>query len=167
MKSAAYWIEKLALEKHPEGGDFRESYRSAEIFPGGGLPERFSGNRSFSTAIYFLLEGGDFSALHRIRSDELWHFYEGSSLTVHVVDPQGVYTPLRLGSDSEKGENRQVCVPAMSWFGATVDDPHGYSLVGCTVAPGFEFADFEMGRRENLTRLFPHHKALIERLTVT
>jgi len=95
----------------------------------------FVGERAFSTLIYFLLPGMEYSALHRIRSDEVWHFYSGSSLTIHVIDADGGYAPLQFGSDSF-----QAVVPAGCWFGATVDDPDSYALVGCTMAPGFDFA---------------------------
>lgn len=118
-----------------------------------------------ATAIYFLLPGDQFSALHRLRSDEVWHFYAGSSLTLHIIDPQGCLTQKKLGTNPDKGESFQVVVEAGCWFGATVDDPQGYALVGCTVAPGFEFEDFELGNRQQLLEQYPQHRELIERLT--
>lgn len=163
MKDAAYWIGRLALVRHPEGGWFRESYRSAEGTDAAGLPERFGGRRSFATAIYFLLERGDVSALHRIRSDEMWHFYAGSPLMVEMIDPAGAASSFVLGSDPDKGETFQGVVPADCWFGATVEGE--WSLVGCTVSPGFDFTDFEMGERSDLMSRFPQHRPLIERLT--
>ena len=141
---AAAWIKALALQPHPEGGHFRETYRTAERVPARGLPRRFSGPRAFSTAIYFLLQGHNISRLHRIKSDEVWHFYAGSPLTVHVIDSQGRYHALRLGRNPTSGALPQVVAPAGAWFGATLDRAHGYSLVGCTVAPAFEFAGFEL-----------------------
>ncbi|WP_298039950.1 cupin domain-containing protein [uncultured Desulfuromonas sp.] len=162
---ARYWIEKLGLERHPEGGCFRETYRSEEAIPSRGLPERYGEPRPFSTAIYFLLADGDFSALHRIRSDELWHFYRGSSLTLHVIEPEGIYGKIRLGADPEKGQALQAVVKAGCWFGATLNEPDSYALVGCTVAPGFDFADFEMGEREALLRRYPRHGDTIRKLT--
>jgi predicted cupin superfamily sugar epimerase len=160
MNDANYWIDRLRLQRHPEGGYFRETYRASDTIPAAGLPPRFVGERAFSTLIYFLLPGMEYSALHRIRSDEVWHFYSGSSLTIHVIDADGGYAPLQFGSDSF-----QAVVPAGCWFGATVDDPDSYALVGCTMAPGFDFADFELGRRDHLIALYPRHRALIERLT--
>jgi len=162
---ARAWIRALALQPHPEGGHFRETYRSAERLPAAALPSRFGGKRSVSTAIYFLLRGGECSRLHRIRSDEVWHYYAGSPLTVHVIDVQGRYRALRLGRTPSAGQLLQVVVPAGAWFGATVDRARGYALVGCTVAPGFDFADFELADRTTLLRQFPRHRRIIERLT--
>lgn len=99
MRNAEYWIEKLQLLPHPEGGYFREMYRCADIIPGKALPHRFAGARSFSTAIYFLLKSGQISVLHRIHSDELWHFYQGSAVTLQLIHPTGERQTLHLGSD--------------------------------------------------------------------
>ncbi len=165
VPDAKHWIDGLKLRRHPEGGWFRETYRSAESVAKAYLPPRFTGDRSFSTAIYFLLESGDLSALHRIKQDEVWHFYDGSPLTIHVIDPAGNYSAIRLGRDLAAGEGPQAVVRAGDWFGASVEEPGSYALVGCTVAPGFDFADFEMPGREELCRLFPQHRAVIERLT--
>jgi predicted cupin superfamily sugar epimerase len=165
MSGAKRWIDGLRLRRHPEGGWFRESYRSEEVIAAAALPPRFSGDRAFSTAIYFLLDGAGFSALHRIKQDEVWHFYDGSSLTVHVIDPVGLYTAVTVGRNLEAGEVPQAVVKAGCFFGATVSSGRSYSLVGCTVAPGFDFADFEMPAREELCRLYPQHRQVIERLT--
>lgn len=163
---ADYWIKKLGLISHPEGGYYRESYRSDEMIPVGALPVRFSGGeRAFSTAIYFLLSGSDFSAFHRLHSDEMWHFYGGAPLTIHSLDEKGGYSRWTLGCDVEKGEAFQAVIKAGSWFGATLEDVDSFALVGCTVAPGFDFRDFEMGDRSELIRLYPGHRALIEQLT--
>ncbi len=165
MGDAGYWITALGLTRHPEGGYFRETYRSAGTIAAAALAGVFGGERAFATSIHYLLTGDDFSALHRIKSDELWHFHAGSPLTVHLIGPDGGYAELRLGSDPGRGEAFQGVVPAGTWFGARVADPGGYALVSCTVAPGFDFADFELGRREELLRLFPRHAEVIERLT--
>lgn len=157
-------IEQLELVKHPEGGWYRETYRSDEVIQKTALPCRFANDRTVSTAIYFLLQSGDISALHRIKSDEIWHFYSGESLIVHVITPQGEYYPLNLGSNITAGETFQCVVPAGCWFGAEVSG-FGYSFVGCTVAPGFDFADFEMGNRDDLLKEFPNHKEIVQRLT--
>lgn len=163
--SANYWIDKLNLTKHPEGGYFKEIYRSAESVDGDALPQRFGGARSFGTSIYFLLNSNEFSALHRIASDEIWHFYAGSPLTIYAINPNGVLSHIFLGNDFDSGEMFQAVVPAGSWFGANVQTPASFALVGCTVAPGFDFADFEMGNRKNLLTRFPQHKNIIEMLT--
>jgi predicted cupin superfamily sugar epimerase len=165
MYSARQWIDRLQLQPHPEGGYFRESYRSGECIASNALPDRFGGNRTFSTAIYFLLEGDSFSALHRFKQDEVWHFYDGASLSIHVIDREGNYTRLRLGRDLQQGQLPQAVVAAGCLFGAVVDDRHSYSLAGCTVAPGFDFADFELPGRESLYQMYPQHRAIIERLT--
>lgn len=159
MKNANDWIDALALEAHPEGGYFREMYRSGEVIAQDGLPDRFEGDRSFSTAIYFLLTENIFSSLHRIQSDELWFFHAGSDLNVHVIDALGDYRCLTIGPNGPF----QVVVPAGCWFGAQVDSD--YALVSCTVAPGFDFSDFELAERAALLEQFPQHSDLIVRLT--
>lgn len=163
--SAETLIRKLDLQRHPEGGWYRETYRATEMIPASALPNRFIGARSFCTAICFLLQKGDVSAFHRIKSDELWHFYSGAGLTVHVFSRQGEYRVLKLGSDLAAGESFQAVVPAGCWFGAEISGEGEFSLVGCTVAPGFDFADFEMANRESLMQQFPMHGELIWRLT--
>lgn len=164
-RTAADWIRRLALTAHPEGGYYRESYRAAEAIPQYGLPPRFPDERRFSAAIYYLLTAGECSRLHRLRADEVWHFYTGQSLTVHVIDPRGQYLPVNLGPHIEHGQHFQVVVPAGHWFGATLDHPEGYALVGCTTAPAFDFADFQLAERASLLAQFPEHRAVIERLT--
>jgi len=163
--TAAYWIDHLGLIRHPEGGWYRETYRACEAIPEAGLPARFRGERSISTAILFLLEQDDVSTLHRLKSDEIWHFHDGAPLAVQVLDPAGGHTTLLLGRNPEMGEHLQAAVPAGSWFGAEPAGPGGFSLVGCTVAPGFDFSDFELAGRDGLTALFPRHEAIIRRLT--
>ncbi len=165
MKTAEDYIQALNLAPHPEGGWYRETYRAAETIPHAGLPARFAGARPFATAIYFLLTAETFSALHRIQSDELWHFHAGSTLTLHLIEPTGTVRALRLGPDVAHGDFFQAAVLAGCWFGAEVAAPGSFALVGCTVAPGFDFADFELGERKELIRRYPAHRALIERLT--
>ena len=204
MNDARYWIEKLRLEPHPEGGYFRQTYKSelrvsAEGFgdPTTGASEASQdqdsrplakdprrvkhaaevfGTRAASTGIYFLLEGKNFSAFHRLRSDEMWHFYAGAPLVVHVIDPAGNYSSIQLGNDAEAGQVFQAVVRAGCWFGSRLaENPHfwqnrpevghPYALVGCTVAPGFEFEDFELARRGELEGKYPQHSDIIRRLT--
>lgn len=155
---------RLKLLPHPEGGFYRETYRSDTIMPSKSLPG-FSGDRNISTAIYFLLTAGNFSAFHRIKSDEVWHFYQGSSALIHVIDQRGVYTCHRLGTNFKNDETPQLVVKAGDWFGSSVSEGGGYSLVGCTVAPGFDFNDFEMAKRNELLKLYPDHADVISRLT--
>jgi uncharacterized protein len=162
-KDAQYWIHHLGLSPHPEGGYYRATYKSDLTIVRNALPSSYQGDRSASTAIYFLLDEENFSAFHRIASDEVWHFYTGSSLVVYVIDPEGNYFELHLGSD--EGEVFQAVVKAGSWFASRVRDAAGFALVGCTVAPGFDFADFELGVRSELIRTFPAHQKLIEELT--
>lgn len=162
--SITHLIERLGLVRHPEGGWYRETYRAAETIPADALPERFGGDRSFCTAIYFLLGKTDVSALHRITSDEMWHFYAGAPLTVHLFSAPGEHRTFTLGRDLAAGETYQAVVPAGCWFGAEVTGNGDYSLVGCTVAPGFDFADFEMGTRDDLLTQFPGHADIILRL---
>ena len=117
-RRADHWIKTLRLEKHPEGGHFREVYRALESIPRSGLPARFAGPRSFSTAILFLLRAGDFSAFHRLRADEVWHYYRGAALTVHEITPAGELREHRLGPDPEKGDSFLAVVSAGSWIAA-------------------------------------------------
>jgi uncharacterized protein len=166
QKPATYWVEKYQMQAHPEGGYFAEMYRSAEQIPHAALPARFSGDRAFSTAIYFLLEGHHFSALHRIEGDEVWHFYAGDPLEVFVIDAEsGALEIIRLGSNPDAGEVFQAVVPAGAWFGSKPAAEATYSLVGCTVAPGFDFAGFELADRDTMLAQFPQHQTVIEKLT--
>jgi len=164
-KNAAYWMKKLELEPHPEGGYYRRTYRADLVLPRQSLPGQFTGARAVSTAIYFLLEGEGFSAFHRLQSDELWHFYVGGTLVVHVIERDGRYSEITMGADPEAGETLQGVVKAGCWFASQVRDASSFALVGCTVAPGFDFEDFELGRREELVRAYPQHRELIVRLT--
>lgn len=163
--TAAEWIASLRLTPHPEGGFYRETYRARETIDAEHLPARFGGRRVHSTAIYFLLPGDHVSALHRIKSDEVWHFYAGSPLTLAMIHPGGQLEERRLGPGPERGERFQAVVPAGSWYGASVDDRDAYALLGGTVAPGFDFADFELGDRGELLARFPQHRETILRLT--
>ncbi|RCR66888.1 cupin domain-containing protein [Larkinella punicea] len=162
---AQYWIDAYRMQAHPEGGYFAETYRSAEKIPHEALPARFSGERSFSTGIFFLLENHNLSALHRIQADEMWHFYAGGPLLVYVIHPSGELEIIRLGNNPEQGEVFQAVVPAGCWFGSKPAPETAYSLVGCTVAPGFDFADFELANRTELLNDYPQCREVIELLT--
>jgi uncharacterized protein len=192
-------ILHLGLEPHPEGGYYKETYRAEGQIGRSALQGRFNGDRAYATAIYFMLECGEFSAFHRIQSDECWHFYQGVPLHVYVLEPSGRCRTILLGNRPDRGETFQAVVPAGRWFasrpvetdaGAPPDGPgstaaatsvgspgslvaatlpdgpgtRGYSLVCCTVAPGFDFADFEMAQAAALIAEYPQHAALIRSL---
>lgn len=160
MKNEQYWIEQLQLEKHPEGGYFKETYRAKE-----NVSNRNGEERSASTGIYFLMTGTAFSAFHKIESDEMWHFYDGGALAVYIITPTGELEILKIGKDIENGEQLQGVVPAGCWFASKVEVPNAFSLVGCTVAPGFDFNDFIMAERAALIQEYPKHSAIIKELT--
>jgi predicted cupin superfamily sugar epimerase len=164
MQTADYWIQHLKLDAHPEGGFYRETYRSRENIQLCGLPSRFPAPRSFSTAIYFLLRSQDKSLFHRIKSDELWHFHAGSTLHLYVLQ-KDAFSEFRLGNNPENGDSLQVVIPANAWFGARVPYPEAYTLSSCTVAPGFDFKDFEIAERASLIREFPNQSQIISELT--
>jgi predicted cupin superfamily sugar epimerase len=154
-------IETLGLAPHPEGGFYRETFRAplAVVAPAGSVA-----SRAASTAIYFLLPAGTFSALHRVRSDEVWHHYDGDPVELHTIDEAGAHAVAVLGRDLARGQRPQAVVPAGVWQ-AAVPVGHAYALCGCTVAPGFDFADFEMPPRDALVAAFPRLRAAVERLT--
>jgi predicted cupin superfamily sugar epimerase len=162
-KKAQYYIKKLKLKKHPEGGYYKEIYRSGEIIIGDHLPKRFKSSRNLSTSIYFLLEGKQFSAFHLLQSDETWHFYDGCNIKIYMIDESGKLIKRKIG----RGEDCrfQITIEKNNWFAAEVENKKSYALVGCTVSPGFEFEDFKIGKRDRLVRKFPKHKNLIERFT--
>ncbi len=163
MRDAHYWINHLNLLPHPEGGYYKEVYRSGEEINKESLPDRFQGTRAFSTSIYFLLEKGDFSAFHRIKSDEVWHFYDGAPISIYVIDNEGALTIHKLGLSPDKGITPQLTIPANHWFAS--ESTGNFSLVGCTVAPGFDFIDFEMADRNSLINLYTEHREIIEKYT--
>ncbi len=129
-----------------------ETYRSRETIKKEALPDRFTGDRYFSTAIYFLLEEKEFSAFHRIQSDELWHFYAGAGLHIYVLHPDGRGEVLKLGDDLANGYSFQQMVPAGCWFASKPASNNSFCFVGCTVAPGFDFTDFELAEKEVLIK---------------
>jgi predicted cupin superfamily sugar epimerase len=141
--TARYWIEQLHLLPHPEGGYYKETYRCTEEIS---VPE---GKRNISTAIYFLLEEKNKSHFHRIKSDELWFFHEGAALEIFCLTEDKLVTVL-LGKNIEKGESLQAVIPAGTWFASKLKNETGYALVSCTVAPGFDFNDFELAKRSDL-----------------
>ncbi|MBL8710924.1 MAG: cupin domain-containing protein [Rhodospirillaceae bacterium] len=158
-------VRSLDLLPHPEGGYYRETYRAVESIAAAALPDRFTGDRAHATAIYYLLAAGDRSKLHRIPADEVWHFYAGDPLLIVAIAPDGGLSETVLGRDFAQGQVPQHVVPAGHWFGAIPAAGSAYALTGCTVAPGFDFADFELGARDALLTTFPRHRDWIEKLT--
>ena len=163
--SPAHWIAQLQLTQHIEGGWYREVYRSDLSFKKDQLPSSFEGERNACTHIYFLLEKKGFSAFHRIRSDELWHFYAGDPLIVYEISEAGDLTQHLLGDDPLKGHSFFAMIRAGSWFASRLAEGGEYGLVGCTVAPGFDFRDFELAERISLQNRYPQHSELIGQLT--
>jgi predicted cupin superfamily sugar epimerase len=157
-QTAAHWITHLQLQPHPEGGYYKEVFRSeTEVMrPPSLLPKRAC------TSIYYLLEGADFSGFHRIASDEIWYFHKGAPLHIHVIDEAGEHLTLEL-SDEPAG-SLSVVVRAGLWFSAEIFSTRSFTLVSCAVAPGFEFSEFEMGGREQLTALYPQHGDIFVKL---
>ena len=158
-------IKKLDLKPHPEGGYFKETYRSSGEISNDSLKSGYSGNRNYSTCIYFLLRSDDFSAFHKINQDEIWHFYAGSPICLHIISEAGDHTKHIIGKDVCNEQLPQLVVPGNHWFAASVINRDDYSLVGCTVSPGFDFADFTLPNRAELLARFPQHQQIITALT--
>ncbi|ALC91815.1 cupin [Bacillus sp. FJAT-18017] len=156
MNNAEYWIKKLELEPHPEGGYFKQTFKSDQVLEGT--------EKALYTSIYFLLKSGDISHLHRLKSDELWYFHAGNALSVHMIHENGEYEEARLGLNAEKGEVPQVAVPKHTIFGSSLLEEDGFALVGCMVSPGFEFEEFELFTQAELLRDYPQHKVIIEKI---
>lgn len=153
------------MEPHPEGGYFKETYRSFGFMEKNTLPTEYSGKRNYSTCIFFLLTSDTYSAFHKINQDEIWHFYAGSPLKLYIISDKGEYSEHFIGNDFSAGQIPQFVVPGGHWFAAKTTEPDNYSFVGCTVSPGFDFADFVLPKRNELIRLFPQHKEIITQFT--
>lgn len=154
-------ISALKLEKHPEGGYFKETYRSkGEVsIPG------YEGPRNYSTSIYFMLTSDTFSAFHKIKQDEIWHFYKGSPIELHIISEEGDYKMILIGNNLEQGQIPQFVVKGGDFFASRVVPSAEYGLTGCTVSPGFDFRDFDMPSRDALIAMFPEHRSIITELT--
>jgi uncharacterized protein len=163
--SAQTYIQALQMQEHPEGGFFKESYRSTHLIDVSGASDTAPVRRSVCTVIYFLLEKDNFSAFHRIKSDEMWHFYAGQALEVLELRAKGELIRTLLGPDILRGHVHQYVVHADTWFASRVVDGGVFALVGCTVAPGFDFADFCLAEREALLASYPRHRDIIQALT--
>lgn len=164
-KTAQYFIESLDMIAHPEGGYYKPSFDSEEKITSVDLKTKFEDNRILWTSIYFLLRDGEVSNFHRLKSDEMWYYHAGNSLTIYMISPTGELTTKELGLDIKNGETPQILVPKNYIFGSAMNN-QGFSLVGCMVSPGFEFRDFELFDRENLLKMYPEHKEIITKLTL-
>lgn len=149
--------KKLGLERHPEGGYFRQTYRSDTIVN----IEGYDGSRNIATAIYYMLAGSEFAAFHRIRSDEIWHHYAGGPITLYAISGDGKLSRIKIGKD----RTLQTVIKAGTWFAASLNSKRSYCLLGCTVSPGFDYRDCEFGKRDELLSMYPQHKKIIERYT--
>lgn len=159
-------LRRLALQPHPEGGYYRETYRAAEGIPAGALPDRYEGERSHGTAIYFMLTDDSPSWIHRVQSDEIYLFHCGDPIEILMLFPDGGGRVERLGLDLAGGMRPQIVIPRGVWQGSYIKDvAAGYTLISTTVAPGFDFKDFEMGKRAELTAAYPAFAELIVRLS--
>lgn len=159
-------VKNLGLQPHPEGGFYKQAFKSPHRVKSLDKNRYDDEERHAGSAIYYLLNRHDFSAWHRLKSDELWHHYSGSTVRIHIIDKEGNLSSYLLG-DPLKNANatHQVHIPAGCWFSAENVNKTSYSLVGCTVTPAFEFKDFELANRESLSRTYPQHTDIINRLT--
>jgi uncharacterized protein len=156
-KEAKRLVKKLGLEEHPEGGYFKETYRAKTLVNVQGREDM----RNIATAIYYMLADNQFSAFHRIRSDEIWHYYAGSSITLYAINDEGKFAKIRIG----RGEAHQTVMKAGTWFAASLNRKYSYCLLGCTLSPGFDHRDWELGERDKLAKLYPQYNNIIKRYT--
>jgi predicted cupin superfamily sugar epimerase len=163
MQNAEYWIQHLSLLPHPEGGFYKEIFRSNLEILNESLPYGFKGARRLCTSIYYLLRAGEISRLHRLKADELWYYHIGSSIKIYMIDQEGHKQVRFLGPKIEKAEQLQIVIPAGTIFGAELTNTDSYSLFGCLVSPGFEFEDFELFKKEDLLQAYPKHSDIIEK----
>jgi predicted cupin superfamily sugar epimerase len=164
MVTSTDWIQALRLVPHPEGGFYREFHRSAHILNSEWLPPGFSGQRKLGSVIHYLLTNNQCSAFHRLKSDEIWHFHDGSPFVLHLINPKGVYSVVRLGINIAAEEVPCFVIPSGYWFGAEVAEENSFSLASCTVIPAFSFEDFEMPTSDELISIFPHLAKEIQHL---
>lgn len=155
MKTAEYYIEKLEMLPHVEGGYFKQSFLSEQSY---------NTEKKLWSSIYFLLRTGEVSNFHRLKSDELWYYHAGESLTIYMITPKGKLITKQLGINIENGDSPQVLVPKGYIFGSAMNN-NGFSLVGCMVSPAFTYDDFELFKRNDLLNLYPEHQSIIKKLT--
>lgn len=161
---ASNLINELELEKHPEGGWYKEMYRSNLSIKKDGLPDSFNGDRNAITSIFYMLCDTEFSSFHKIKSPETWYFHKGMNLVIHIIFPGGEYKKVILSD--KKDRILQYTVEPNCWFAAELEDAYGYTLVSCAVAPGFHFKDFELAKADNMMMKYPKNKKLIARLCI-
>ncbi len=164
MINAEYFIEKLDLQEHIEGGYFREVYRCADTVNSDLVSADFEDPRALATTIYFLLKSGQTSKFHRLKFDEIWFYHYGSPIRIHMIDAEGKYSSHVLGLDVEKNQSPQVFIPANTLFGAEPTESHSFGLVSCMVTPGFDFRDFELFSSDALCAQYPDLIDLIRRI---
>jgi len=155
------------MQPHPEGGFYKEVYRAKGTLPTDALPTDYLGPRNYATSIYFMLTRQAFSAYHRLRSDELWYYHTGAPVSLFCIDAQGQLQETVLGPNPEQGQVFCALIPAGTWFAARLTEQEGpdFMLMSCAVAPGFDFADFELAQRQDLVQRYPHLAAHIRSLT--
>lgn len=159
-------IEELDLQPHPEGGYFREIYRSNRLLTEDVFPFVYDSHRNLFTSIYYLLASDDTSKFHKLKAEEIWYFHAGSTLIIHEIDKKdGSYKKTFLGNDLKNDNVFQYCIKPGNWFGAELLNKNSFALVSCVVVPGFEFEDFQMAERSELIKQFPEHKEIIIKLT--
>ena len=166
MPTAEEIIAALRLQPHPiEGGYFRETYRAAGSVPASALPAAYEGDRSYGTAIYYLLTRDTFSEMHRLPLEEVFHLYLGGPVRMLQLDPDGTGRELIIGSDVLAGEQPQIVVPPGVWQGSMLEPGVEFALLGATMAPGFDYRDYEQGRRNPLVARYPAFRERITALT--
>lgn len=165
MQDAQFWIRKLELKEHPEGGFFREVYRAHESIEGIHLNDKRKGSRNLATSIYFLLKSGERSLLHRLQSDEIWYYHQGSPIHLFCIDSQGDLKEVIIGPGTEKNEFLQYTVPEGTIFGGLVLGQDSFCLTSCMVTPGFSFDDFQLLSREYMLEKYSKYKDIILKLT--
>ncbi len=156
LQNAEMLISHFNLKPHPEGGYYTETYRSEEILDVAWLPDRYTGSRALSTNIYFLLESGQVSKWHRLKTDETWHFYFGCPLELVYIDETGEFKKALLGNNIPNSEAPQITVPRNCWMAAKPVENYSFSFVGCTLSPGFSFDDFDLGNTDDLISKYPN-----------
>ncbi len=161
-RKALNLIERYQLERHPEGGWYKEVFRSSFLLSDDSILGIYGGERSALTSIYYLLTNQNFSAFHKIKSPEIWYFHEGMTLTIHIIHEDGEHERVQLSN--KEGCFHQYTVPENCWFAAEIKEGYGYSFVSCAVAPGFDFADFKLAKYQELLDLYPQGQDVIKSL---
>lgn len=154
------YIKQLNLAPHPEGGWYRQVYKSEETFT------EANKELHYYTSIYFLLDDKNISHFHQLTRDEIWYFHAGEPLTIHCISPAGNYYRVRLGNNPANDEQFQFAVPAGTIFGSESNNPDSFSLVSCMVAPGFTFDDFELKHKQDLLKNYPQYQEVIEKMAL-